>query len=51
VPLETEDSNATLDLLKPQHIKYKNYNFSEVAKQMRLKKQARDKQRLEEKKQ
>ena len=36
--------------MKPQHVKYKNYNFSEVARQMRLKKEANDSARLEEKK-
>jgi hypothetical protein len=35
--------------MMPQHFKYKNYNFSEVARQMRLKKEANDRARLEEK--
>jgi hypothetical protein len=50
VPLDLEDQAEVLELLKPQHVKYKNYNFSEVARQMRLKKEANDRARLEEKK-
>jgi hypothetical protein len=38
VPMEAETEHQALDLMIPQHIKYQNYNFSEVAKNMQMKK-------------
>ena len=41
VPMEAEAEQQTLDLMMPQHIKYQNHNFSEVAKKMQMKKAQR----------
>lgn len=38
VPMESETKHQALDLMILQHIKYQNYNFSEVAKNMQMKK-------------
>ena len=32
IPLLVEDQHGSLDILVPQHIKYKNYNYTEIAK-------------------
>jgi hypothetical protein len=41
VPMEAESDHQALDLMIPQHIKHQNHNFSEVAKNMQMKKAQR----------
>ena len=38
IPLEDEDSHNVLELMVPQHIKYKNFSFKDVADKMKRKK-------------
>lgn len=38
IPLEYEDSHNVLELMVPQHIKYKNFSFKDVADRMKRKK-------------
>lgn len=37
ITLSEEEFRGTLEMLVPQHLRYKNYNFSEVARQMKRK--------------